>query len=72
MLCHSMSMIDRTDSRQHIETSSKGVNTSKIIAQRCPVCNGFGTLKYGALVCHGCNGKGYVMINTSTQRKVLN
>lgn len=31
-------------------------------AQKCPVCNGFGTLKYGSLQCHACLGKGYILI----------
>lgn len=29
---------------------------------RCPVCNGFGSLKYGAKECQACNGKGYVEV----------
>ena len=32
------------------------------LAQRCPVCNGFGTLKYGEKVCQACEGKGYVLV----------
>lgn len=32
------------------------------VAQTCPVCNGFGTLKHGTLKCHGCDGKGYILI----------
>jgi DnaJ-class molecular chaperone len=32
------------------------------LAQKCPVCNGFGTLKYGTIKCHGCDGKGYILI----------
>jgi len=32
------------------------------IAQRCPVCNGFGTVKYGEKVCQACEGKGYVLV----------
>jgi DnaJ-class molecular chaperone len=32
------------------------------IAQVCPVCNGFGTLKYGSKGCHACSGKGYILI----------
>jgi len=47
--------------------AKEGIKTSKpftpwVIAQRCPVCNGFGTLKYGTLVCNACNGKGYILI----------
>lgn len=34
------------------------------IAQTCPVCNSFGTLSYGKKVCHGCGGKGYILIPT--------
>jgi DnaJ-class molecular chaperone len=34
----------------------------ELIAQRCPVCNGFGTLRYGQKVCQACDGKGYVLI----------
>lgn len=29
---------------------------------RCPVCNGFGTLKYGAVACQACEGKGFVVV----------
>lgn len=32
------------------------------LAQSCPVCNSFGTLSFGKKVCHGCNGKGYILI----------
>jgi RecJ-like exonuclease len=33
---------------------------------RCPVCNGFGTVKHGTLICQGCGGKGYVVIDQIT------
>lgn len=29
---------------------------------KCVVCNGFGTLKYGEIVCHACKGKGYILV----------
>ena len=32
------------------------------LAQRCPVCNGFGTINYGKATCHACNGRGYVLV----------
>ena len=32
------------------------------LAQTCPVCNSFGTLKYGTVKCHACEGKGYILI----------
>jgi DnaJ-class molecular chaperone len=31
-------------------------------AQRCPVCNGHGDLNYGKKVCHGCHGKGFLIL----------
>lgn len=40
--------------------------SSKFTAQKCPVCNGFGTLKYGQIKCQGCKGRGYVVINNQT------
>ena len=42
------------------------INDTKIkvnkIPFKCPVCGGFGTLKYGAIKCHGCEGKGYIVV----------
>ena len=35
---------------------------TEVHAEKCPVCNGFGTLKYGELQCHACKGKGYVLV----------
>lgn len=34
----------------------------KFIAQGCPVCNTWGTLRSGTKICQGCNGKGYILI----------
>ena len=31
-------------------------------AERCVVCNGFGTLKYGEKICQACKGKGYIIV----------
>jgi len=39
------------------------------IAQRCPVCNGFGSLKYGAKICQGCKGTGYVLVPVKEERQ---
>ena len=36
--------------------------TPQFHSERCPVCNGFGTLKYGTKTCQGCHGKGYVIV----------
>jgi DnaJ-class molecular chaperone len=35
----------------------------KRIPFKCPVCNGFGTLKHGSITCHACNGKGYIVVD---------
>lgn len=32
------------------------------IAQKCPVCNGFGSVNYGKMICHACKGKGYILV----------
>lgn len=38
-------------------------------SEKCPVCNGFGTLSFGRKVCHGCGGKGYILVpNTLKDR----
>jgi len=38
----------------------------KFEVHKCVVCNGFGTLKYGAKTCQGCIGRGFVTINSET------
>jgi hypothetical protein len=32
------------------------------VGQKCPVCSGFGTLKFGKIKCHGCKGKGFILV----------
>jgi len=44
------------------QNNKQNASYSSVVAQKCPVCNGFGTLKYGSLTCHGCEGKGYVLV----------
>ena len=39
---------------------------SKYSIHKCGVCNGFGTLSYGKIVCHACTGKGYIVINENS------
>jgi len=36
---------------------------------RCPVCNGFGTVKHGEFTCGSCKGKGYVEIKQDVWRE---
>ena len=41
----------------------------KAIPFRCPVCNGFGSLKYGSIKCQACEGKGYIVVDQDGQRE---
>ena len=34
--------------------------------QRCSVCNGFGTVTHNRITCHGCHGRGFIVIDNST------
>ena len=38
-------------------------DSPRYTAQKCPVCNGFGTLSFGKKQCHACYGKGLVVID---------
>lgn len=33
---------------------------------KCVVCNGFGTVTRERVRCHGCHGKGYIIIDNKT------
>jgi len=46
--------------------NDRQIDTPKFIAQKCPVCNGFGTLSFGKKTCHGCKGSGVVVIDNDT------
>ena len=52
--------------RRKLETTR-----TKYHAEKCPVCNGFGTLKYGEKVCQGCVGRGYVIVPDFIDRRKL-
>lgn len=41
----------------------------KYIAQKCPVCNGWGTVSFKRIICHACNGKGFILIPTEKERE---
>lgn len=34
----------------------------ELVAQKCPVCAGFGTVNWGKQTCGGCEGKGWILI----------
>lgn len=42
---------------------------TQVHSEKCPVCNGFGTLKYGRILCHACKGKGYIVIPNKIERE---
>ena len=42
---------------------------AEVHAEKCVVCNGFGSLKYGELLCHACGGKGYLLIPNKLESK---
>ena len=42
----------------------------KTYAQKCPVCNGFGSLKYGSKVCQGCNGRGWILVPVDREKEL--
>lgn len=44
------------------EKISKAKFVPKKIAQLCPVCNGFGSLRFGTKICQACKGLGYVLV----------
>ena len=54
-----------------MEKSTPKTKIQKIVpkyyGQECPVCNGFGTLRHGAKVCQGCDGRGYILVPTGIE-----
>ena len=62
----SSSLDRKTDMTAKVQSQTIQVEKIEVkplfIAQRCPICNGFGTLKFGTLSCHGCDKKGYILI----------
>jgi len=51
-----------------MEKKSPKVKIKEVIpryyAQACPVCNSWGSLRYGTKVCQACEGKGYILVPT--------
>jgi DnaJ-class molecular chaperone len=39
------------------------------IAQKCPVCNGWGTVSFKRVPCHACTGKGFILIPAEIERE---
>ena len=51
------------------ELNSSPQLKAKYIAQKCPVCNGWGTVSFKQIICHACEGKGYIMIPVEKERE---
>ena len=49
----------------------KDFSSEKYFAQKCPVCNGFGTVSNKRKICHGCNGRGFIIIDRVTGDPVV-
>jgi len=38
-------------------------------AQKCPVCNGWGTVSFKKITCHACKGKGFIFVPLEKDRE---
>lgn len=56
-----------------IQTENILLSTSQTkpqyVAQKCPVCNGWGTVSFKRVTCHACSGHGYILIPIKTERE---
>ena len=41
----------------------KAITKPKQVPIKCVVCNGYGKVTYDRVVCHGCSGKGYILVD---------
>jgi DnaJ-class molecular chaperone len=44
--------------------------TPRYVPFKCPTCNGFGTVTRERILCHGCKGKGYIIVDQMTDDKL--
>ena len=42
----------------------------RAIGQKCPVCSGFGRVNWQKQICHGSEGKGYILIPAEEVKSV--
>ncbi|MBM3703289.1 MAG: hypothetical protein FJW63_09990 [Actinobacteria bacterium] len=52
-----------------LEKITSGQYIPPFIGQKCPVCNGWGTVSFQRKQCHACMGKGYILIPAETERE---
>lgn len=48
---------------------SVSIISPQFFAQKCPVCNGWGTVSFKRVTCHSCEGKGYILIPMEKERE---
>ena len=65
-------MTDKQWEERQVDKSNVTISGVKLrqkhVGQRCPVCNGFGSLKYGTKVCQACSGKGFILIEAEENK----
>jgi len=49
-----------------MDTQKNTQTPTRFINQKCGLCSGFGTLKYGAIPCPACRTKGIVVVDQLT------
>lgn len=47
---------------QEVRTPSNEMNIPKVLPVKCVVCNGYGTVLRDKIQCHGCKGRGYILV----------
>lgn len=53
-----------------IDTKNSSIAiTPSFTAQKCPVCNGWGTVSFKRVTCHACEGKGYIAVPVEIDRQ---
>lgn len=40
----------------------------KQVPVKCVVCNGYGKVTYDRVTCHGCGGKGYILVDVEDEK----
>ena len=51
------------------ELNSSPQLKAKCLAQKCPVCSGWGTVSFKRITCHACGGKGFILIPAEKDRE---
>jgi len=49
--------------------NKQDLQVPSVVAQKCPVCTGWGTVSYKRITCHACKGKGFILVSTLIDRE---